>query len=153
MRTVTTFSQLAAITAVCALGTAAPALATPASGVSVQTLTQFDVPGALMPTPPGHPPTTGTVEVAVRRLEIAPGGTTGWHSHAGHVNGMVVSGTLTRVMADCTRMTSPAGSTVAETPDADHVGLNTGTTPVVVMLVTMLPKGAPLLTDAPAHCP
>ncbi|TQF68878.1 cupin domain-containing protein [Rhodococcus spelaei] len=156
----TTLTQLAASTAVAALvvltpalvGAAAPAHATPSQGVTTETLGQVPLSGSVLPEPAGHSALPAQVTATLRRIVIAPGGTTGWHHHLGHVAGVVVSGTLTRQLDDCSWQTSPAGSMVSETPDSDHVGLNLGPEPVVLEVLYLLPEGAPFSTDAPAHC-
>ncbi|MFE3293601.1 cupin domain-containing protein [Rhodococcus sp. NPDC059234] len=155
MRILTAIAQLAAPSAVAALVVvgAAPAHATPSQGVTAETLGQVPLSGALLPDPAGHSPLPAQVTATLRRIVIAPGGTTGWHHHLGHVAGVVVSGTLTRQLDDCSLQTSPAGSLLSETPDSDHVGRNLGTEPVVLQVLYLLPEGAPFSTDAPARCP
>ncbi|EME19256.1 hypothetical protein G419_14719 [Rhodococcus triatomae BKS 15-14] len=135
------------------LGFSAPTHATPAQGVTAETLAELELaPELIPPPPPGHPPLPDEVEGTLRRIEIAPGGSTGWHHHNGHVQGLVVSGTLTRVFPDCTRADSPAGAWVSEDPGGDHVGLNLGTTPLVILVTYVLPDDEPFAEDAPARC-
>lgn len=156
MPAVTTFAKLAAPAALASalLGAVAPAHATPSQGVTAETLTQFEIPGSWLPGPPaGHPAVPEQVSTTLRRIVIAPGGSTGWHHHRGHVQGLVAEGTLTRVFADCSQQASPAGSWVTEEPTGDHVGRNLGTTPVVLLVTYALPDGEPFSQDAPAHCP
>ncbi len=55
----------------------------------------------------------GAGEVVVQEISIAPGGTTGWHSHPGPVVVVVKAGALTFVDAEqgvCTEKTYPAGT-------------------------------------------
>jgi quercetin dioxygenase-like cupin family protein len=157
MTAVTKFARLAvpaALATLCAVSVGAPALATPPSGVTAEDLAELELnPSLLPPPPPGHPPVPGEVEGTLRRIVIAPGGSTGWHHHNGHVQGIVAAGTLTRVFADCSRQSSPAGSWVTEDPGGDHVGLNLGTEPVVLLVTYLLPDDEPFAEDAPAHCP
>lgn len=152
----TAFRILTAPVALAALSLvfAAPAQATPPDGVTAETLAQFQVPGAWLPgPPPGHAALPGQVTATLRRIVIAPGGSTGWHHHPGHVTGVVTSGTLTRELADCSRETSPAGSPVSEDPGGAHVGRNLGTEPVVLQVLYLLPEGAAFSIDSPAACP
>ncbi|MFD4183242.1 cupin domain-containing protein [Rhodococcus sp. NPDC058514] len=156
MSTVTTFARLAvptALAALCAVGVSAPAQATQPTGVTAETLAELELnPILLPPPPPGHPPVADEVEGTLRRIVIAPGGSTGWHHHGGHVQGLVAAGTLTRVLADCTRSVTPAGSWVTEDPGGDHVGLNLGTEPVVLLVTYVMPDDEPFSRDAPARC-
>lgn len=57
-----------------AAASAAPAAATPPSGVEVKTLSQNVVDG---------------IEYVVTRITVAPGGGTGWHFHPGEVFGFI----------------------------------------------------------------
>lgn len=127
------------------LGVSGLAHATPPSGVQGQVLGAASVPFSA----PGMP--SGGTDLTLRRIEVAPGGTTGWHYHAGPVYAYVAEGTLTRVLHDCSTVASPAGSVVEEVYGAGefHVGRNLGATPVVLFVVYAMPAGAPLSHDAP----
>ncbi len=124
----------------------ATAAATPSDGVTAETLAQ-----ASFPLVPGSAEIEGT-EFTVRKITIAPGGTTGWHYHDGPVYAYVESGVLTRVLEDCSQVSSPAGSTVAEDVGADHVheGINTGDVSVVLYAAYIEPPGKPFAEDATA---
>ncbi|MEV0946735.1 cupin domain-containing protein [Rhodococcus sp. NPDC049939] len=117
---------------------ALPAGATPSSGVSAQTLLETTVPG-----------TSGGTVLTLRRIEIAPGGTTGWHYHDGPVYGFVESGELTRTLHDCTTAVSTPGQVVIEGHGSDqvHVGDNLGSAPVVLLALYAEPEGKPLSED------
>ena len=69
--------------------------ATPGSGVSGTVLAQGVSEGTL------KLKAKGRTDVVVRTITIAPGGSTGWHSHAGQLLAVVKSGTLTRTLDDC----------------------------------------------------
>jgi quercetin dioxygenase-like cupin family protein len=115
---------------------AAPADATPSSGVTGTVLARTTVDGR---------------DYVLRQVTIAVGGTTGWHYHDGTLYAVVRQGTLTRTMADCaTTEVSPPGSAVIEEPGANHVhvGRNLGPTPVVLDVLYVLPAGSPLSEDA-----
>lgn len=116
------------------------------------------VPGTAAATPPSGvtgtiiaQKTVGGTDYVLRTITITPGGYTGWHYHDGPLFAYVRQGTLTRTLADCTTTeVSPAGSTVVETPGADHVhiGRNLGGVPVVLDVLYVLPAGSPLSEDA-----
>lgn len=156
MRTAPTLHRLTAATALAAtaaLYLATPATATAARDVTATTLAELELsPMLLPPPPPGHPPRPDETEGTLRRIVIEPGGSTGWHRHDGHVQGLVLAGTLTRVLDDCSRLTSPTGSWITEDPGGDHVGLNLGPDPVVLLVTYVMPGDEPLTRDAPEHC-
>ena len=101
--------------------------------------------------------TVDGIEYITRRITIQPGGSTGWHYHDGRVYGEVREGTLTRTMADCTDIVSPAGAAVTEDSGPSHVhnGRNLGPVPVVAWILYIQPAGTPLSVDVPAPpgCP
>lgn len=98
----------------------------------------------------------GPTDVVVREITIPPGGSTGWHTHAGQIVAVVRSGTLTRTLSDCSVQVSPAGTSFVE-PSGErrvHLGRNLGSEPVVLYATYLLPKGSPLSEPAsPAACP
>jgi quercetin dioxygenase-like cupin family protein len=92
-------------------------------------------------------------EVIFQRVTLAPGGFTGWHSHAGQLLVVVKSGTLTRYTADCSFETYRAGQSFIETDDV-HQGRNLGSDPVELYVVYVNPQGAPLrFEEAERSCP
>ena len=95
--------------------------------------------------------TVDGVDYITKEITIQPGGSTGWHYHQGRVFGVVREGTLTRTMADCSVIASPAGSAVTEESGADHVhiGRNLGPDPLVLWIDYIEPAGTPLAVDAP----
>lgn len=131
-----------------AVATFSPAVAgaTPPSGVTADTLAHVS-----FPLLPGSAEIAGT-DVTVRKITIAPGGTTGWHFHDGPVYAYVETGVLTRTLHDCSRVTTPAGQTIAEEVGGDHVheGVNLGNVPVVLYAAYIEPPGKPFAEDAPA---
>jgi quercetin dioxygenase-like cupin family protein len=87
-----------------------------------------------------------------REITIAPGGSTGWHSHPGQLMGVVKEGTLLHNRADCSvDGLYFAGQSIAEMggPDYVHLGRNIGPTPLVLQILYINPPGAPLSIDAP----
>ena len=119
--------------------------APPGPGVRATTLTAGTSSGSIAVTAPG--PT----EVTVREITIEPGGSTGWHSHPGDLLAVVQAGTLTRQLADCAEVTTPAGLAFVEPggPQHVHVGRNLGAEPVVLYVTYVLPAGSPLAVEAP----
>ncbi|WP_149359646.1 cupin domain-containing protein [Lolliginicoccus suaedae] len=121
------------------------ALASPSSGVEVQELGMVSVPFGMGDL------TVGT-DVTLRRIDVAPGGFTGWHWHEGMVYGYVAAGTLTRVFADCSEAQDPAGSVFQEVrgEDAVHQGVNRGDGVLTVFVVYTAERGEPSTIDAEA---
>jgi quercetin dioxygenase-like cupin family protein len=116
--------------------TPASAHATPPTGVSAVTLSKQTVDGK---------------DYIVSDITIAPGGSTGWHTHRGEIYGVMKSGTLTHA-ADCSQdgvyqagepITDPTG------PDHVHIARNLGTTPLELEVTYVDPAGAPTSDSAP----
>lgn len=135
-----------AVVVVAAVVALAPsASATPASGVTVEPLTQVDVsafsPFASLPS-----------KFTFRRITIAPGGTLGWHYHDGTVLAVVTAGQLARYETDCVPTTYSAGQGLSETvgPDHVHVGRNLGNEPAELYVAYVNLANEPLFVDAPA---
>lgn len=135
MRTGPTIAAVAIMCVLPALTATATATATPPSGVTAETLFQTELAGA---------------EFTVRRIVIAPGGTTGWHYHDGPVYAYVESGTLTRVMHDCATDVTGAGGFVVEDVGSDHPheGINASSGPLVLFAAYVEPPGDPYAEDA-----
>ena len=87
-----------------------------------------------------------------REITIAPGGSTGWHSHDGELLGVVKEGVLTHYRSDCTiDGTYTTGQSIAEKggPGYVHMGRNLGPEPLVLQVLYIDPAGAPLSDDQP----
>ena len=116
---------------------AAIASATPTIGISAVVLSKQTVNGK---------------DYIVSDITIAPGGSTGWHTHQGVVFGIVKEGTLTRNIGDCSiEGVSNPGDPITDPTGADHVhiGRNLGTAPVVLEVTYVDPAGAPTADSAP----
>jgi quercetin dioxygenase-like cupin family protein len=88
----------------------------------------------------------------VSDVTIAPGGSTGWHTHQGQIFGIVKAGTLTHNVADCSQDgVYTAGEPITDPTGADHVhiGRNLGTTPVVLEVLYVDAAGAPTSDSMP----
>jgi quercetin dioxygenase-like cupin family protein len=87
-----------------------------------------------------------------REITIAPGGSTGWHSHAGELLATVKEGILMHNRADCSvDGIYVAGQNITEKggPGYVHIGRNVGPGPLVLQVLYIDPPGAPLSQDAP----
>jgi len=136
MKTVRWFALLAVATVPASTVLAAPALATPGVNIDAVVISQSTVNG---------------VDYVTKEITIQPGGSTGWHYHDGRVFGVVREGTLTRNMADCSEVVSPAGSAVTEDsgPNHVHIGRNLGPVPLVLWVDYIEPAGSPQAEDVP----
>jgi quercetin dioxygenase-like cupin family protein len=134
MKTVRWFALLAVATVPASTALSAPALATPGVNIDAVVISQSTVNG---------------VDYMTKEITIQPGGSTGWHYHDGRVFGVVREGTLTRTMADCSEVVSPAGSAVTEDsgPNHVHIGRNLGPVPLVLWVDYIEPAGSPQALD------
>ena len=83
----------------------------------------------------------------------SPGGSTGWHFHDGVLYAAVAGGTLSHYRSDCSvDGIYQTGNTLIEPSGSDHVhiGNNSQTTPLVLLVVYVNPTGSPLSEDAAA---
>ena len=122
--------------------------------------------------------TKENTDIAVSNVVVAPGGSSGWHSHPGPVLVVVKTGTITFYRAGkhsgldgddanrdnaahgptCSRTVYPTGSAFVEVPAPGHVMLakNEGATEATVTATYFAPPGAALRIDQPApggNCP
>ena len=101
--------------------------------------------------------TKGALDVDVVEITLAPGATTGWHSHSGPHFEVVKQGTLTEISAKgCKSETLQAGQSTWDSSPGDVViGVNHGTEPVTFVTTFVAPKGSVPRVDqpAPANCP
>ena len=136
MKTVRWFALLAVATVPASTVLSAPALATPGVNIDAVVISQSTVNG---------------VDYITKEITIQPGGSTGWHYHDGRVFGVVREGTLTRTMAECSEVVSPAGTAVTEDsgPNHVHIGRNLGPVPLVLWVDYIEPAGNPQAVDVP----
>ena len=99
--------------------------------------------------------TKTAMDVSVRTLTLAPGGTTGWHRHPGVVIIAVTEGTGTHYSADCSSRTYSAGDVFVETgDDSEAVVRNETDQPFVITVTFIVPEGGDLRIDSPnPGCP
>lgn len=96
--------------------------------------------------------TVNGTDYILREVTIPPGQATGWHYHDGPLYGVVKQGTLSHYDSTCEtdgvyrtgdRIQEPAG------PGYVHIGRNLGDTPLVLVVLYVLPLGSPFSEDAP----
>jgi quercetin dioxygenase-like cupin family protein len=153
----------AAAAALLLMGVAGTALGTPASGVlSAPILARGDFTDPVdvkfkIGTDQGivvsNAPDAG--EVVVQQITIAPGGTTGWHSHPGPVVVVVKAGALTFVEVEqgiCTERTYRAGSAFVDQGQGHaHSAFNRGTENLELIATYFdVPVGGSPRIDQPA---
>jgi quercetin dioxygenase-like cupin family protein len=91
-------------------------------------------------------------DVAVSKVTIGPGGSSGWHHHPGVVLVSVASGTLTRYTHNCDKTVYTAGEGFTESDDHPATVQNEGNADVVVYVTYIVPSDTPsegLLIDDP----
>jgi quercetin dioxygenase-like cupin family protein len=143
-----------------ALAGATVALATPPSGETVTPLARGQL---VMPAKVnekvgnGHVKiqTRGAVDALTAQSTLAPGGTGGWHKHAGPHITIVTQGTLTIIDAKCKRHDLPAGHAIIASGSSVDKPENRGATPVVFYVTFLVPHGvmSPRIDEpAPAGC-
>ena len=91
-------------------------------------------------------------DVAVSKVTIGPGGSSGWHHHPGVVLVSVASGTLTQYNEDCDKTVYATGEGFTESGDHPGIVQNEGNSDVVVYVTFIVPSDTPsdgLLIDDP----
>jgi hypothetical protein len=103
--------------------------------------------------------TIGVSDVYVVDNVLAPGGTTGWHTHPGPSLIIVKSGTVTNYRAqagNCSGANYPAGTGFIDAGGKDiHMLKNNGDTPAETIAIQFIPHGAARKIDEPQppNCP
>ena len=160
----TRIAVIAGITTIAALTgavTAAPAPATPSTGVTTTILgtAAFD---QIHVKARAHRPGLWRAQIRTRGIsdayvvdnKFAPGAATGWHSHPGPSLILVVAGTVTDYLGDdpaCTPHTYVAGTGFVDPGGTDvHLLRNETSVPAETIAVQLLPGGADRRIDAPA---
>ena len=99
-------------------------------------------------------------DTVVQQVVIAPGGTTGWHSHPGPVVVVIASGELKFYSSEstsCAATTYAAGQAFVDSGQGHvHIARNEGTENVVLWATYFdVPPGQPFRIDAPrpGNCP
>ncbi len=89
--------------------------------------------------------TKGPTDVTFQTITVAPGGSSGWHSHPGIVLVGVQSGTLTRYDEHCRTTLYSAGTGFVEFGDHPALVRNNTSAPVVLYVTYISPKSATAL--------
>jgi quercetin dioxygenase-like cupin family protein len=92
------------------------------------------------------------MDVAVARVTLQPGASSGWHRHPGPTVVTVTEGQFTVTIGNCRAHTYRVGETFVEPGPARHVGDNKGTTTTRIVVTFFMPHGAPDL-NIPAPAP
>ena len=95
--------------------------------------------------------TKAPTEASVLTLTVDPGGTTGWHSHPGLAIISVAKGTGTLYKVDCSSQEYGAGQAFVEAgDDKPTLFRNEASTPAVLTVSFIAPRGAAIIRDEPA---
>ena len=96
--------------------------------------------------------TRGLSDVFFTHIKVPPGGHGGWHSHPGPSIIAVKSGTAT-FYDECDNFTPqvyPTGTGFVEDAECVHLLANEGDVDLEVVVIQIVPKGAPRRIDEPA---
>jgi len=88
-------------------------------------------------------------EAVVARVELAPGGVAGWHTHPGDEISYVMEGTTTLMIAGQPPRKVTAGEGFVIPAGTVHNAKNEGTAAVKLVGVYVVEKGKPLASPAP----
>jgi quercetin dioxygenase-like cupin family protein len=104
--------------------------------------------------------TKDPVDVRVQRVDIAPGGRSGWHHHPGAVIVAIASGTVTYVDSNCDATSygagSPNGAVFVESGDEAHEARNLTDEPATLYATFISPDADPgvfRIEDPVVDCP
>ena len=89
-------------------------------------------------------------EAVVARVEVAPGGIAGWHTHPGDEISYVMEGEGEVMIAGQPNRTYKAGEAFVIPAGVVHNARNAGSVPVKLAGVYIVEKGKPLASPAPA---
>jgi quercetin dioxygenase-like cupin family protein len=155
--------RVLALVAIVSLGTTGVAIATTGTGISTNIISVGALSDLRLKSDiDGHKvdiTTKGASDLYVVDNVIAPGGSTGWHSHPGPSLITVKSGTITEYHSDdpsCTPTVYTAGQTFVDAGgDHEHILRNEGSVPAETIAVQIVASGAPRRIDlpAPGNCP
>jgi quercetin dioxygenase-like cupin family protein len=101
----------------------------------------------------------GDTDVFTQRIDIGPGGHTGWHSHPGPVLVTIAAGALTLYQGNdptCSPRTVTAGESFIDPGGGNvHIARNEGTETLTLYATYLLPPSAGARTDVenPGNCP
>jgi quercetin dioxygenase-like cupin family protein len=85
----------------------------------------------------------GSADIALVKVVLAPGGSTGWHHHPGVVLVSVKSGAATRYDMECHKTLYKAGKGWVESNGEVHVARNEGDVDAVLYATFLIPTETP----------
>ena len=89
-------------------------------------------------------------EAVIARVEVAPGGVAGWHTHPGDEISYVIEGEATLLIAGQPPRKVPAGGGFVIPAGVVHNAINDGATATKLVGIYVVEKGQPLASPAPA---
>ena len=92
-------------------------------------------------------------EAVVARVEIAPGGVAGWHTHPGDEISYVLEGESTLLVSGQPPRMVAAGESFVIPAGVVHNARNDSATPIKLVGVYVVEKGKPLASPASAPAP
>jgi quercetin dioxygenase-like cupin family protein len=96
-------------------------------------------------------PVPSGLDFVMQEVVIAPGGTSGWHTHPGQSLILVTGSDVTFVHDDCTTTSFPAGSGFIDQPGVVHMVRNDSDAPAILFATyTNVPVGGAFRIDASA---
>jgi len=97
-----------------------------------------------------------SADVTNVRVDLQPGGSTGWHHHPGVAVIAVASGTVTEYDEECQETVIDAGHGFVESQDRVHLVHNEGSVPAVLYVTfitqTETPQGVTISDPQPQEC-
>jgi quercetin dioxygenase-like cupin family protein len=93
-------------------------------------------------------PTKTLQEAIMMKRDVAPGGTTGPHTHPGVEVSYVIAGEMELHIAGQPTRVLHAGDSSAIPRDTVHEGINIGKTTLTLLVTYIVDKGAPVRMDA-----
>jgi quercetin dioxygenase-like cupin family protein len=85
----------------------------------------------------------GSADIAIVKVVIEPGGSTGWHHHPGVVMVAVKAGAVSEYDAECHKSVIRAGKGFVESEDEVHVVRNKGDAKAVLYATFLVPTETP----------
>jgi quercetin dioxygenase-like cupin family protein len=80
-----------------------------------------------------------SADIAIAKVVLKPGGSTGWHHHPGVTLVSIASGTVTEYDKKCEKSVHKAGEGFVESNDAVHVVRNKGNVKAVLYATFLVP--------------
>jgi quercetin dioxygenase-like cupin family protein len=101
--------------------------------------------------------TERSADIAIAKVVLKPGGSTGWHHHPGVTLVSIASGTVTEYDKKCEKSVHKAGEGFVESNDAVHVVRNKGNVKAVLYATLIVPtnttdEGLRVDEPKPSNC-